>query len=359
MERRAMALMADPAPFLVRLPGEDGSSVGLGVLVGPRRVVTCAHVVNVALGRDPREQGYPGHSIPVDFLAVTHAQGCPAPYSASVELWKPPPVHPGDECADIAGLVLDDDVDLPVGVEPARLSQDLPRAGQDLHVFGYPSGQLSGVYARALAVGPIGDRLQLDSVVSAAWWVQPGFSGSPVYDPTTGCVVGIVVLASRPGTGAGTRTGYTHAIQARALIDAWPEAGIETCRLQQPKTGKKGKVKFKFVVDTLKDYDTITSGTPLVIEGHYEGEPRPVRVVLKDVYGNYYVQNPPVDFAPEGQWYATNICVGEGILFVIFLELDQASVDYFNQMVWARNFGGFYPLPEGSRVLRQIKIIRR
>ena len=39
--------------------------VGMGVLVGAREMVTCAHVVNTALGLDQRRQTRPDESTPV------------------------------------------------------------------------------------------------------------------------------------------------------------------------------------------------------------------------------------------------------------------------------------------------------
>lgn len=339
-------------------PGRPSTfSAGMGVLVASKRIVTCAHVVNVALGREPREQGYPAPPVLVDFPTLGPSQGQAVVHYAHVECWKPPPKHPGDAGADIAGLrlILDETDALPVGIEPARMLLDLPSIDQKLLVFGCPSVRPAGVYALAQARGPIGDLLYLDSVESAAWWVQPGFSGSPVYDPETGCVVGIVALAAR--SDARALAGEAYAITARALVASWPEAEMVACS-PSVKAEIEIHAKFEFHVDSLKDLDTVSSSAPVVIQGHYKGKPPPMRVLLQDSYGNYYVQNPPVNFAPDGRWYATNICVGEGILFVIFLELDEAAATEFRNMVWGRQFGGFSRLPEGSRILKMIQINR-
>ena len=49
------------------------------MLAGPRHVVTCAHVVNAALGLDPRTQGKPGSPVRVDFpLLSSWAGGQPS-----------------------------------------------------------------------------------------------------------------------------------------------------------------------------------------------------------------------------------------------------------------------------------------
>lgn len=82
----------------VRVLNASGTTVGVGALVGPQQILTCAHVVNAALGRDPRAQDQPQGEIIVEF-----ADGLPL--CAQVERWLPPPKEraTGD---DIAGLVL-------------------------------------------------------------------------------------------------------------------------------------------------------------------------------------------------------------------------------------------------------------
>lgn len=45
--------------FVVRVFGPDGTVAGVGALVGERWIVTCAHVVNAALGLHPLTQERP------------------------------------------------------------------------------------------------------------------------------------------------------------------------------------------------------------------------------------------------------------------------------------------------------------
>jgi len=53
--------VTDPSPgtFIARILGPGGRPVGLGALVTERHLVTCALVVNAALGLDARQQGQP------------------------------------------------------------------------------------------------------------------------------------------------------------------------------------------------------------------------------------------------------------------------------------------------------------
>jgi hypothetical protein len=52
---------------IVRLCGTSAGrpTAGLGLLVHSEKVVTCAHVVNTALGRNQREQEPPGESVQI------------------------------------------------------------------------------------------------------------------------------------------------------------------------------------------------------------------------------------------------------------------------------------------------------
>src|ERR687894_47283 len=96
----------------VRMRDAAGRTVGVGVLVGPREILTCAHVVNAALGRDRRAQDRPAGEITVE---PALADGLPL--RARVRCWLPPP-RTGAAGDDIAGLVLTG-TGLPAGGGPA------------------------------------------------------------------------------------------------------------------------------------------------------------------------------------------------------------------------------------------------
>ncbi len=84
----------------VRVLDTRGTAVGVGALVGPREILTCAHVANAALGRDVRAQDQPVGEITVDFAGSSGR-----PLRARVQRWLPPP-KAGAAGDDIAGLVL-------------------------------------------------------------------------------------------------------------------------------------------------------------------------------------------------------------------------------------------------------------
>ncbi|HZA16703.1 MAG TPA: trypsin-like peptidase domain-containing protein, partial [Pseudonocardiaceae bacterium] len=204
----------------VRVLDANGSTVGVGVLVGPREILTCAHVVNAALGRDRRAQDQPAGEVIVG-LAV----GNGPLLRTRVQCWLPPP-RAGATGDDIAGLVLTS-IELPTGTIPARLAVNRPVRGRMVDVFGYPGNppRPHGAWVEATVRGLVGGgHLQLDSTPEAALRVQPGFSGSPVYDRNTGRVVGLLTTA--PPAASGERDSY--AITADRLRLAWPD--VLDCR---------------------------------------------------------------------------------------------------------------------------------
>jgi len=208
-----------PNPSIVRLITADGKeTAGLGVLLSSRHVVTCAHVVNTALGLGQRTQREPESPVLLEFPLLEGQPDPPARLHGTVARWIPPSTDTlgGD---DIAGIVLDSDP--PDGAVPARLLAEPARPGRPVSVFGYPGpSPRPGSWVPATVRGTVGNsRIQLDSSLDAAQRVQPGFSGSPVHDDATGRVVGILTLAPH-GT---TPDRDSYAVAADRLRTAWPD----------------------------------------------------------------------------------------------------------------------------------------
>ena len=215
--------MAEIAPdtFLVRIVGPGGQPAGMGMLAGPAQIVTCAHVVNAALGRDARSQPQPDPLVVIEFPFLTGTTDrVVAHCRARVRLWLPP-AREGAAGDDLAGLeVVEGRV--PDGARPARLAFSPPRPGRTVRVFGYPGDppRAAGAWVATQVQGRVGGgRLQLDSGVDPALRVQPGFSGAPVVDDAAGRVVGLLAVAAPAWSG--DRDSY--AISADRLRLAWPE----------------------------------------------------------------------------------------------------------------------------------------
>ncbi|MGH3854777.1 MAG: metallophosphoesterase, partial [Pseudonocardiaceae bacterium] len=191
----------------------QGGTVGVAAHVGPREILTCAHVVNAALGQDLHKEQAPSDEVTVAF-------GDGPRLRARVERWLPPP-RPGAVGDDIAGLVLTS-AELPIGATPVQLAVDLRTQGRLVQVFGYPHNprRPHGAWATATVRGRTDSRnLQLDCTPDSAVRIQPGFSGSPVYDCATSLMVGLLTTASD----AATEYRDSCAIPADRLRLAWPE----------------------------------------------------------------------------------------------------------------------------------------
>nr|WP_238419654.1 trypsin-like peptidase domain-containing protein [Streptomyces taklimakanensis] len=196
----------------------------MGFVVGDRHVLTCAHVVNAALGRGVRQPDHPGGEvrIPVDFPILGGADGAPTRMCV-VERWLPPPKE-GTVGDDFAGLVVVGE-ELPTMAGPARLNEQAsPSPDEQVAVFGHPSlaERRSGTWAVARVRGRVGaGLLQVDADPAAAMRLQPGFSGSPlvVAGASGDSVIGMVVAAGRHGD---HRDAY--GFPTSRLVMSWPEA---------------------------------------------------------------------------------------------------------------------------------------
>lgn len=221
--------------FVARVLARSGLSddstglvvAGVGFVVGIRRIATCAHVVNMALGgRDMRAQQRPGPDelVEVDFPILTQGPGALVTWRCRVVAWVPPADGVAD--GDVAGLELVEGF-FPDGVGSARLMDPIAVRGQRVAVFGYPKYpevRSNGLWrGPRLSGGVGGGAIQLDGDDDEVFHVQPGYSGSPVVatDPVGDAVVGILSAASKFG---GTADSY--AISVQTLVQKWPEAEL-------------------------------------------------------------------------------------------------------------------------------------
>jgi WD40 repeat protein len=197
-------------PSLVRVWDDQGFVVGAGFLVGPRHVLTCAHVVAMVLGVPDTGSDLPRGEVQLDFplLEEPHER-----VRATTVLWLP--VRP-DGGGDIAGLLLD--AEPPEGAEPALLTSVEEPWGLEFRTFGFPEGRSAGDWAS----GILADRqatgwLQIEHERQTGRRVQPGYSGAPVWVQSVQGVIGMVVAADqRPAD----RVAYV--IPTHALVEGWP-----------------------------------------------------------------------------------------------------------------------------------------
>ncbi|MFN3761904.1 MAG: trypsin-like peptidase domain-containing protein, partial [Anaerolineae bacterium] len=190
-------------PSLVRLFRER-AVIGAGFLAAPDIVLTCQHVVRAALGLAEGRPVEPGAGVTLDF-----------PFLKSGPL--PARVLQADAEKDIAVLRLE--AELPPDARPAPLVT-LPEAwGRPFRACGFPQGHPDGVWADGV-LRDLTARgwLQIEDPRQTGYFIRPGFSGAPVWDPEAGGVVGMVVtVEGEPGV----RVAFC--IPTARLVDFWPD----------------------------------------------------------------------------------------------------------------------------------------
>jgi ABC-type phosphate transport system substrate-binding protein len=207
----------------VRISSKDDRTVGFGMLVGPSQVVTCAHVVNVALGRDPNTPDQPvdAGDMKLDFPLLHMETRHHRPYrTARVVAWKEPG-NPEDGGDDVAGLELNERA--PDGAVPAKFRASPPKTDTWLKVFGVPAGdptRTDGAHADVQYKGPVNGwrRLQVDGRHHQTTQLQPGYSGSAAWHKEKKAV-GLVALA--PEAGAQAHDGRL--LPPWVIAEVWPE----------------------------------------------------------------------------------------------------------------------------------------
>jgi WD40 repeat protein len=165
----------------IYLSPQGGSPVGSGVVIAERRVLTCAHVVmKDGAALDEVWVAFPMADPPV--AARRRVSSVITPGDGSF-----------DEDQDVAILELADPI--PTGVTPARLRCPTPEslAGTKWWALGFPPGQRRG----SASEGEVGAALAAGWVridVTSAYPIEPGFSGTGLWSPEFGAVVGIIAV---------------------------------------------------------------------------------------------------------------------------------------------------------------------
>jgi cellulose synthase operon protein C len=200
--------VAEQPPWLVRVRRtRDGRPAGAGMLCDERHVITCAHVVHSQPLAEP-----PSEPVYVEFQFLARHE----PIAARVIEggWHPEAGQTGDVA------VLELELPLPDGALPAPLRST--RSGvieHQLWAYGYPKAHpIDGISALVEIVGHAeAERwLQLQARSAYGQTLEPGFSGTPVWDRTVPGVIGIAVKRERDSD---MRTAF--AIPVETLARYW------------------------------------------------------------------------------------------------------------------------------------------
>ncbi|WP_293061603.1 MULTISPECIES: trypsin-like peptidase domain-containing protein [unclassified Moorena] len=194
---------------IIRLFYQD-QVVGIGFLVSEHYALTCAHVVADVLLIPRRTKSCPEGEINVDFPLLNSKDK----FSARVVCWHPvSPLEDSEEAIeDIAVLKLDN---LPASANATRLLLSENLANNRFKVFGCPQNVSFGVWVTGvLSEQNAKQWIQLETLTG--YGIEPGFSGSPVWDEELQGVVGMVVAADRK-----REAKVAFMISTQILLKAW------------------------------------------------------------------------------------------------------------------------------------------
>jgi len=218
--------MTELPPWLIRVKSESGYPVGVGFFVGRGSIITCAHVVNQALGRRAVQEPKPDRDeVLLDFPLTSVRWTARAKVRTGA--WVP--IDTWGE-GDIAVLEVVDS--LPPVLEPAKLKEHRSLWGHPYRAYGFPVNNDRGEWTRGELLGPVGrDWIQLESVSVTGAAIEEGFSGSPVWDDKVECVVGMIVAADRnPAAKTGFMIPNQVLLRAMASQEEGKRAGIRGMR---------------------------------------------------------------------------------------------------------------------------------
>ncbi|MFB9369540.1 trypsin-like peptidase domain-containing protein [Kitasatospora albolonga] len=187
--------------------GPDGQPVGGGVYLHGRLLLTCAHVVNAALGRGLFEVSDPTATAALRVAFRAGAAAAAPPGSARVEAWLAPRAADGGPApegavewlGDLAVLRLD--ADPPPDAFPQ--SWAAMTVGQQLRAW-YGTGQAVSATSTTVQVCEP-DRSYVDAAASGPA-IGPGYSGGPLWSAADQAVVGLVAGQLRGTGGFGDRS---------------------------------------------------------------------------------------------------------------------------------------------------------
>ena len=197
---------------ITRVYGESGT-VGVGLLVADRDMVTASFVVSLALGARSDKDTLPSDAeVEVDFPLVAPGKRL----RAKVLVWQP---MREDRTGGIAGLRFLSP--LPAGIRPVELMPSENLWGHNFRAFGFPHGYDIGVWVTGQLTGRgVAGWIQMQSD-PIGHPVSQGFAGTPVWDDHLDGVIGMVLMSSADSD----KTRQSFCIPSELLIENWQDSG--------------------------------------------------------------------------------------------------------------------------------------
>lgn len=79
---------------------------------------------------------------------------------------------------------------------------------------------------------------------------------------------------------------------------------------------------------------------PITVSGEHTLDPTAhIWIFLKDIYGWYYLQNPPAELFPNGKWEATNVRLGKEMRYIVAVSVGSQGHERISLWVKAKRWG--------------------
>jgi len=181
-----------PRSFIAQILSGTSEFCGMGMAIGRDRVLTCAHVVNLAIGRELRDDSRPrkDQQVNVRFPIPGGHYG----HKAIVEKWSPPnesaPVS--DYCVLALSAPIPEDVEFAYFRDATRNAQfEAARSDAEDTPLEWRSGVVTSSTSASLYQVE-----SADSEHKEHGFIESGYSGGPAICTKTGDVLGMIVRAN-------------------------------------------------------------------------------------------------------------------------------------------------------------------
>jgi hypothetical protein len=177
---------------VVRIYSNSGNVIGAGFLVSDKYILTCTHVVAIALGIPPGTSEMPTGIVNLDFPGADSKQKL----AATVFFWLPVNSGSFESQEDIAVLKLEKPC--PDKAKPLELLASEKLWKHEFVAFGFPQNKSYGVWTSGILQGTNAKGwVQIEVKSENSYRLEEGFSGTPVWDENLQRVVGMAVAAEK------------------------------------------------------------------------------------------------------------------------------------------------------------------
>jgi hypothetical protein len=241
--------IADKQPWLLTI-NAGGAVIGVGFMVDQENALTCAHVVNRAVGLTDENQRKPDRELLVQWPRLSGAPQTRARVHPAGWL---PVTSRGD--GDIAILRLSDSA--PPGSAPVPWATPKSFWKHSFRTFGFPEGRDIGEWAHGQLLGAVGlNWIQLEATGITGAALTAGYSGAPVWDDECDGVVGMIVAHDLDRQ---ARIGFMVPYQAAARA-------MRAAKLQNDLASRASKRAKFSTTEQQREYHTTTLDVPAIVE---------------------------------------------------------------------------------------------